>query len=891
MPDPTVDEWKRLIRQHSARAARELSVDVVDELATHIADVYAAEREAGRSAREARDAAIAVLARGAYDEVAGLSRANAARDSALVERTAPRSGSRWRDIGFDARYAVRGMRRQVPFTLAVLAILAVGIGATTAAYAVIDAVLLRALPYPDAARLVVLKHVTPTEEGRAFAAADWLDYAARNESALALAAYASWPMNVTGGGDPERLRSVIVSGNFFDVIGTRPLVGRVSTRTDDTPSAPGVVVLSHGFWRRRFGANPSAIGSAIVLNGRPATVAGVMPADFAVPNQDVDLWMPMGLAADVLSNRAGEWLSVVGRLGPGVDIRRAQADLTLTSLALAEKFPRTNADERAVIRPLRDEVVGGVSRPLWLGGLAALFVLLAGCANAANLMLARATLRRDEIAIRAALGAEPGRLARQLLVESAVLAAMGGALGVSMAAAFLQAFVLLADGRVPRIDRVHLNAAALLVAMLASMMTALLFGGAAAWLLVRGSSYGAGRGDLQRVTRHNRLGGLLMAGQVAFATVLISGAIVVARAYAATMRVDPGFDVSDTLTMQLTLPRSRYPDTAAHVRFAERAAAEISGTSGVTSAGVVSDLPFVGNAMHFPVRPEGMPVEAATQMTVRLADAGFFRTLRIPAGTGRVFDGSDRAGAAPVAVLNRSAAERLAAAARVGGRVQVGAEAARTVVGVVGDIKHGGLNAVEGPVVYVPFAQTSFAFVNWMGIVVRGPAVTTAAAAVKAAVARVDPNQPVTAVQSMEEYVAQETAPFRFSSLIVGSLACAAYVLAATGIYGVTAFIVGRRSREVGVRLALGATRGSIVRLVFTQIAATLAAGLFVGTVGGFATSGMLKAALAESADGRGDALAIIAGGVLIAVTAVVAGLGPALRAAHMNPKAALQAE
>jgi putative ABC transport system permease protein len=223
--------------------------------------------------------------------------------------------------------------------------------------------------------------------------------------------------------------------------------------------------------------------------------------------------------------------------------------------------------------------------------------------------------------------------------------------------------------------------------------------------------------------------------------------------------------------------------------------------------------------------------------------------------------------------------------------VQVGAEAARTIVGVVADIKHSGLNAVEGPVVYVPFAQTSFAFVNWMGLVVRGPAVKTAAAAVKAAVARVDPSQPVTAVQSMEEYVARETAPFRFSSLIVGSLACAAYVLAATGIYGLTAFLVGRRSREVGVRLALGATRGSIVRLVFAQIAAMLAAGSLVGLAGGLATSGMLKVALAQSADSRDDAIAVIASGVLVALTAVVAGLGPALRAARMNPKAALQAE
>jgi putative ABC transport system permease protein len=889
MADPTLHEWKRLVRQHSAATACPLSSDVVDELAAHIADVYAAEREAGRSARQARDAAMAVLARGAYDEVAARSRA-AAPGSQLIERAAFGAGSLWRDIGFDVRYAVRGMRRQVGFTLAVVAILAVGIGATTAAYAVIDTVLLRALPYPDSAHLVVLTHVTAKEESRAFAAADWLDYAARHESALALSAYASWPMNVTGGGDPERLRSILVSGNFFDVIGVRPAAGRASTRMDDSPSAPGVVVLSDGFWRRRFGANPSAIGASIVLNGRPSTVVGVMPPDFALPSKDVDLWMPMGLAPDVLADRASEWLSVVGRLRPGIDVRRAQADLGVTSMDLAAAFPRTNAEERAVIRPLLDELVGSVSRPLWLGGLAALFVLLAGSANAANLMLARATLRRDEIAIRAALGAEPLRLARQLLVESAVLAAVGGLLGVSASAVFLRSFVLLADGRVPRIDQLHLNAAALLVAIAASSATALLFGGAAAWLLVRGASNAAGRSDLQRATRRNRLGGFLLAGQVAFATVLIAGAMLVVRAYAGVTRIDPGFDVSDTLTMQLTLPRSRYPDVAARVRFAERTVDELSRMTGVTSVGVVSDLPFVGNALHFPVRPEGVPAEGAAQMTVRLADDGFFRTLRIPVSSGRAFDVDDRSGAAPVAVLNRTAAQRLEGAS-VGGRIQIGAEAPRIIVGVVGDIKHGGLNALEGPVVYVPFAQTSFAFVNWMGIVARGPGVTTAAAGVRAAVARVDPTQPVTAVQSMEEYVARETAPFRFSSLIVGSLAGIAQVLAMTGIYGLTAFIVGRRSRELGVRLALGASKASIVRLVFKQIAVTLAAGSLAGLAGGVATNGLLKAAIADRSTGGDDALAVMAGGLLVAVSAGLAALGPALRAARLDPKAALQAE
>ena len=261
-------------------------------------------------------------------------------------------------------------------------------------------------------------------------------------------------------------------------------------------------------------------------------------------------------------------------------------------MALAAAFPKTNADERAVVRPLRDELVGAVSRSLWLGGLAALFVLLAGSANAANLMMARATLRRDEIAIRAALGADPMRLTRQLLVESGVLAAIGGALGVAAAAAFLRSFVALADGRVPRIDQLHLNAAALVVAVAASSVTALLFGGAAAWLLMPGPTLEGARSDLQGATRQNRLGGFLLAGQVAFATILISGAIVVLHAYTATLKVDPGFDVSDTLTMQLTLPRPRYPDVAARVRFAERAVTEISTTAGVVSVGVVSDPPF-----------------------------------------------------------------------------------------------------------------------------------------------------------------------------------------------------------------------------------------------------------------------------------------------------------
>jgi putative ABC transport system permease protein len=779
------------------------------------------------------------------------------------------------------------MRRQIALTAAVVTIVAAGIGATTAAYAVVESVLLRSLPYPDSSRLVVFRHVTPKGEGRAFAAADFLDYAARDAHAASIAAYASWPMNLTGDGTPERLRSIIVSGDFFKVAGTPPLLGRVTTPADDSSSAPAVVVLAHGFWLRRFGGRPEAIGTPLVLNGRPATVVGVMPPEFALPGA-VDLWMPMGLTSDVLANRAGEWLSLVGRLQPGVTIRAAQAEVDVTSAQLAAEFPPTNAGERAVVRTLLDETVGGVRRPLWLGAAAALFVLLAGCANAANLLLARATLRRDEMAVRAALGAEPFRLTRQLMVESGVLTAAGGVLGVGVAWLFLRAFVLLAGARVPRLAELRLDAAAVGIAAALSFATTWIFGGAAAWLLVRAKAATRSAAS-PRYTRSNRLGAVLLAGQVAFAIVLLAGAAAVVRGYSATLAIDPGFDTADTMTLQLTLPRSRHADDAAHVRFAERALEAIAQIPGVISAGVVSDLPFVGNATHFEITAAGES-EASRLTTVRLADPGFFATLRVPLVAGRSFDAADRAGAPAVAVLNRTAADQYGGAGVLGRQLQIADRGVRTVVGIVGDIKHGGLHGSEGPVVYVPYAQKTFPFISWMGIVVRGAGTTITAASLKSAVASVDTTQPVQSVRSMQDYLADEVAPYRFSSLVVGSLATVALVLAATGIYGLTAFVVGRRTRELGVRMALGATRAHVVLLVVRQIAVALASGAAIGVAGSLAANGMLRAAIGTAATSGGGAELAVGGGI-VGVAAIAAAIGPALRAARIDPTTSLRCE
>jgi putative ABC transport system permease protein len=888
MPDSRRNQWRRLLRLRSEPQGDALPPDVLDELLSHLADAHAAELARGASEREAMAVIRRMIDAGVYDEVAGARRA-AAAPSRLVERTRARVGRAWLDVGFDLRYAVRTMRRQVPFTAAVVTILAVGIGATTAAWAVLQAVVLNELPYPAARELVVLRHASGAEESRAFSPADWLDYARHRRSFRALAAFASWPMNLTGAGEPERLRSVIVSGGFFDVAGVRPALGRLTGLADDTPAAPAVVVLGDGFWRRRFAASPSVLGTAIRLNGQAATVVGVMPSGFALPTRDVDLWMPMSLSPEVLADRDGEWLSLVGRLQPGTTIRDAAADLSVTAAHLAVAFPRRSRDRDLIVRSLLDEIVGGARRALWLAGLAALIVLLAAGANAANLLLARATVRRDELAVRAALGADPMRLARQLLTESALLAAIGGAGGVGLAWAFLRLFQRLAAGRVPRLESLALDGGGLLAAAAAALLTAAIVGGAAAWLLTRPRAHDALRAGPARATRSIAIERALLATQVAFATVLVTSASLVARSYLDTVRVDPGFDTSDTMTMQLTLPKGTYADNAAQVRFASRAEDALSRLPGVSSAGVVSDLPFVANATHFPVSRDGEPADAARLTTVRLADPGFFATLRVPLVAGRRFAPADRAGAEPVAILNRTAAVRYEAGAAVGQRLRVEGDVARTVVGIVADIRHAGLLAEEGPVMYVPYAQKPFQFLNWMGIVVRSPESLTAAA-LRAAIAEVDPNQPIQEVRTMAEYVARESAPFRFSALVTLSLAAAALLLAVTGVYGLTAFAVGLRSREFSLRIALGAPGASIVGLVLRQTAGAVAAGAMLGAAGSVAASRVLRTALAGTAGGF-DGETALAGLALVVAGAAFAALRPALRAARLDPTTALHSE
>jgi len=439
-PHPRAAVWRRAIHAQSERRGVALSPDVVDELLTYLEDLDAAMRREGVPDRDIARAVDHAIAHARYDDLAATRRG----------RRLVRANGSFADLLFDVRYTMRAARRRVTFTAAIVVILAVGIGATVAAYAVIDAVLLRPLPYPEHDRLVVLSHGVAPNESRSFSPADWRDYAARASAVAPLAAWASWPMNLSGTGDPERLRSFLISGDFFAVAGTPPALGRLATVADDRPSAPAVAVLSDGFWRRRFGASPGVIGTTVQLNGQTVTIIGVMPPAFALPDPRADLWMPMGLAPAVLNDRAGEWLSLIGRLQPDASIDEARAELSTIAAQLAAAYPRPHRDVQIGVTSLLDAIVGGVRRPLWLGGLAALFVLLAGLANAANLMLAAATARQDEMAIRASLGANASRLARQLLTESLVLAIAGGLLGALLSVTFLGAFTMLAQDAFPR---------------------------------------------------------------------------------------------------------------------------------------------------------------------------------------------------------------------------------------------------------------------------------------------------------------------------------------------------------------------------------------------------------------------------------------------------------
>jgi putative ABC transport system permease protein len=792
----------------------------------------------------------------------------------------------------DARFALRMLRRNPAFTGVATFALALGIGAGTAIFSVVHAVLLRPLPYADPSRIVRL---TETAEGRLMTISppNLMDWKAQNRSFEAIGAYNVGRTTLTGGFDPEILTAASVDVDVFTVLGVPPLLGRAFTAAEARPGGPRVVVIGHTFWQQRFGGDRHIIGRALILDGTPSEVVGVMPAGYSFP-QPVELWLPLVLTeGDLRPNQRGaHYLNAIARLRPGVTLAQAIDDLGAIERRIANQFPQVQR-YGIWVQPVLDSMVGGVRRPLLILLGAVAFVLLIACTNVSNLLLARATTRRTEIAVRSALGAGRWRLTRQLLVESVILALAGGLLGVILAAWGVRALAAVTQS-LPRSDGITVNTAVLLFSVGISVLTGIVFGVFPAFYastpdlsaFLKDTRRDGGEGGGRR-----RFRSALVAVEVALALVLLAGAGLAIRSFERLSSVDPGFDSSGLLVATVTLPDARYPDAEAAARFFSQYVDAISTQPGVEAAGAVMNAPLGGGGFGGTLSLAGRESADELRAQVRPATAGYLETLRIPLRRGRLFSSADRSGGAPVAIVTETAARQFwPGEDPVGKRLRLhvgisGREGEREVVGVVGDVKLQSLQGVVPAVVYVPHAQYVSEF---MTVFVRGAGdPMSLLPVVKGQLEALDPELALTRVRTGDELVAASIAQPRFRMLLLGLFAAIALLLAAVGLYGVMTFSVSQRVGEIGLRMALGADRSSVMRLVLAQGMLPVAIGLVAGLAGAAALTRVMSGLLYGVSPY--DPLTFLAVSIVLAVVAAAAIYIPARRAMTMDPLLALR--
>ena len=802
----------------------------------------------------------------------------------------------------DLRHTLRGLARSPGFAAAAIGTLALAIGANTAIFSVVRGVLLKPLPFASPERLVRVEERgddgLPSNTGYA----TFLDWKERARSFSAIAVIGQWrPTLASSSAFPaERVEGLRVSDGFFRMLGVAPALGRDFLSSEDRPGGDRAVILSDALWRTRFGADPSIVGKVIRLGETPQLVAGVLPADFeSVFSAEADkpalIFAPLRYDASLpQACRTCRHLRALARLAPGVTPAGARAEMTALSERLSREHPTDYAATGAFVHTLPETLTRPVRPALWslLGAVG--LVLLIGCANVASLLLARAGRRGREVAVRTALGAPRRRIAALFLIEAVVLALAGGALGLLVASWALQMLLALAPASLPRLPEIRLDGGVLLYTLGVSLATGLLFGLGPALSMSRRHAEPAlresGRGSAGRGPR--RFAGWLVVVDVALALVLLSAALLLTESASRLLGVRPGFRADGLLTMEVDVSGARYDDEAALGAFWDQVLERTAALPGVTGVGLVSQLPLGGSFDSFSVHAQDKP--SANPETDPGADrysisAGYLRTMGIPVLRGRGIEASDRRGAAPVVLVNDELARRVwPGEDPIGKHVQIGGTDGpwRTVVGVAGTVRHTALDAPATPQIYLPRSQFQDAS---MVLVLRADRPERLAAAVRSAIAAIDPNQPVTHAATMPQIVAASAAPRRFSARLLAAFALLAAVLAAVGIFGVVAALVGQRAREIGIRIALGATRRQVVALVgartLAQTLAGIALGLLVWLVVSPSVAGQLFGVTAR------DPRTLASASLLILGTAALSSLLPTRRAARIDPIAALRIE
>lgn len=795
----------------------------------------------------------------------------------------------------DLKFAVRGLIKRPGFTVIALVALALGIGANTAIFSLVNAVVLRPLPFPQPDRLVwVFGSVRNGPSRASVAPGDFVDYRNQNKTFEQFAASGTLPLpaTLTGSGEPERLRAANVTGNYFQTYGVAPVLGRGFSLENEKTGNDQVTVLSYALWQRRFAGDPSIVNKTIVLNGKACEVIGVMGESVSFP-QAVDLWVPMNFDADPeMKQRFAHFLRPVGRLKSGVSLAQAQADMDLIAAQIEQQFPDSNTGWSLRLVSLREQLVGSSRTTVFILFGAVAFVLLIACANVANLLLVRAAARQREIALRTALGASRLRIMRQMLTESLLLAIVGGALGALLAAWGVDLLVKFSENSIPPTVQVKIDPTVLGFTLLISVVTGVLFGLAPAFRTARvnliDSLKEGSRGEGQSALR-SRTRSALVIFESAVAVVLLIGAGLLIRSLVALQNVNPGFDANKVLTMRIDLPRQKYNSPEKAGIFFKDLETRVSGLPGVEAAGMVTELPLSGQLNDIPFSVEGRPPVAPDQQfsaDFRRVNQNYFTAMRIPLLRGRNFTDQEVTQGDKLVIVSQQLVNTVFPNEEaLGKRLITFNNEPFEIVGVVGDLLHQSLGGQPFPAMYFPKRQT-----GGTNLVVRTTGdPLSLAGAVRNEVRAIDSDQPIAAVRPMTEWVDSSVAAPRYRTTLFGLFAALAMILAATGIYGVMSYSVAQRTHEIGVRMALGARRADVLKLVVGQGMLLTIIGVILGLLAAFALTRVMASLLFGVTAKDPITFAVVAA-LLIAV-AFIACVVPARRATKVDPLVALRYE